>query len=146
VTGCTLNTPLYNGVASDTPRYNGIEVAIPHDNDRTTGQLNWGFRVHANYSATINFNAQANVLAGCMIAVEGCMDPTAVNYNSQATINSGSWCVPAVSGCMMPSWGSISDGTAVASGRSNTKEGGAANFASVSTHAPAPHNPPPPTL
>ena len=30
------------------------------------------------------------------------MDPTATNYDSRATVNSGSWCIPRVTGCMMP--------------------------------------------
>lgn len=31
------------------------------------------------------------------------MDATAVNYDSKATVNSGTWCIPPVEGCMAPS-------------------------------------------
>lgn len=49
-----------------------------------------------------NYNPSANVNVGCIIAVEGCTDPTKVNYNSKANVNSGTWCVPRKVGCMMP--------------------------------------------
>lgn len=50
--------------------------------------------------AGANFGVGAN--SGCIVAVEGCMDPTAVNYDSKATLNSYTWCIPKKSGCMMP--------------------------------------------
>jgi hypothetical protein len=38
----------------------------------------------------------------CTFAIEGCMDQNAINYNSQATMNTNTWCVQPVTGCMMP--------------------------------------------
>ena len=50
--------------------------------------------------AGANFGVGAN--SGCKVAVEGCTESTAVNYDSKATLNSYTWCIPKKSGCMMP--------------------------------------------
>ena len=52
--------------------------------------------------SVIRHDAAANVLSGCVIALEGCNDPLAANYDPIATFNSMSWCVPVIQGCMMP--------------------------------------------
>ena len=56
----------------------------------------------ATYGAVVAHNPAANVLEGCVIAVEGCMDVNAANFDPNATINQGSWCVPRVTGCLDP--------------------------------------------
>ena len=56
----------------------------------------------ATYGAVVAHNPAANVLEGCVIAVEGCMDVNAANFDPNATINQGSWCVPRVAGCLDP--------------------------------------------
>jgi len=49
-----------------------------------------------------NYNSAANVNTGCEVAIEGCMDPEAANFDPKANYQSWSWCVPKVVGCMMP--------------------------------------------
>ena len=65
-----------------------------------------------SYGSVLNHDPSANTLAGCVLAIEGCMDPTALNYDPDATVDSGDWCVPIVHGCMLPSWGgdALADG------------------------------------
>jgi hypothetical protein len=88
-------------------------------------------KVVSNYVSMANWavGGQYAVNSGCTVAIEGCMDPTAVNYDSQANVNTGTWCVPSVQGCMMPSI--EADGPAfhaIQTGLStyNTRDGGAA--------------------
>ena len=50
----------------------------------------------------LNYNASANVLSGCVPAIDGCMDSSAANYDAHATIQLGAICVPRVVGCMNP--------------------------------------------
>jgi hypothetical protein len=47
-----------------------------------------------------NFGVGAN--SGCIVAIEGCTDASAVNYDKNANINSHTWCIPKKEGCMMP--------------------------------------------
>jgi len=54
------------------------------------------------YPSVTNYDPNANVLQGCVVAVEGCMDSGAKNYNPAATINTNTWCVPVIEGCMIP--------------------------------------------
>ena len=54
------------------------------------------------YPAMTTYNAAANVMSGCVVAIEGCMDSTAANYDPLATVSTLSWCVPSVRGCMDP--------------------------------------------
>lgn len=87
VSGCTLGT---------TPQGTATNMA-------GAVSLGAGSGIVAFATASVtNYNSAANANSGCIIAVEGCMDPNAANYNSMATINSNSWCIPAVSGCMNP--------------------------------------------
>ena len=62
------------------------------------------------FNLVLNYNANANVLGGCELAVEGCMDSRAVNYASDATVNTVTWCIPRVVGCMMPTIDNPSSG------------------------------------
>ena len=55
--------------------------------------------------SVLNAHAEANVLAGCTPAIEGCTDPTALNYDALANVNSHTWCVPRRGGCMLPADG-----------------------------------------
>ena len=50
----------------------------------------------------LNYNASANVLSGCVPAIDGCMDSSAANYDAHTTIQLGALCVPRVVGCMNP--------------------------------------------
>jgi hypothetical protein len=94
VTGCTLPGSGYEGVATDTPRYKGLFVGVPL---RNVGVLAAPF-----YGTVINSQKGfANVLQNCQVAIEGCMDEQAVNYDSRANVNSNTWCIPKIPGCMM---------------------------------------------
>jgi len=128
VTGCTVRSSAnsYDGVSSGTPgfqeRYVGMQL-------RSVGH-----QIFAGYPSVTNYNSNANVNQGCIVAVEGCMDPTALNYNANANINSNTWCIPVVRGCMMPPQEAASlslRGTA--SPRSHERDGLALNFNPAAT-------------
>jgi hypothetical protein len=92
--GCTVKYDGYAGVESATPKYEKLYVGLPL---RIGGVYDY-----PEYPSVVNYDSTANVLDGCVAAVEGCMDSTAKNYNPQATINTNTWCVPIINGCMMP--------------------------------------------
>ena len=126
VRGCTLPTEGYADVDPATPGYESRYVGVPAPG---VGVVAW-----PSYGQVIAHDAAANTLQGCVLAVEGCMDPAAYNYDADATLDSrlaaaqhaaqhelqgGSggesappaspsvgWCVADVEGCMMPnmSW------------------------------------------
>ena len=120
VGGCTLPVDAYDGVPHSAPGYQSLWVGVPR---RGVGRV-----PHPTYGGVLAHDPSANVLAGCTIVIEGCMDPQAANYDPAATANSGTWCVPRILGCMMPS--SASGGGRAAVGRDF---GGAANFAPGAT-------------
>jgi hypothetical protein len=108
VLGCTIAKASYAGVDSNTPAYkSGFYGAAGLGNAGGEAYLKVsetaGLALGLTGSSVVSYESAANVLAGCVVAVEGCMDPTAVNYDSKATINTGTWCVPPVYGCMVPS-------------------------------------------
>jgi len=99
IKGCTMRGS-YDGVDTETPEYRSLFVGSPL---RNAGQV-----ATANITGdniTLNYEPSANVLDGCIIRVEGCMDSSAVNYDPFANVNSNTWCVPAIQGCMMPPQG-----------------------------------------
>ena len=101
VLGCTVGPGQYSGVDPRTP---GFESTFHDDPGRTDGG---GGRVvlagnRRRYPAMTTYNATANVKSGCIVAIEGCMDSTAANYDPLATVSTLSWCVPSVRGCMDP--------------------------------------------
>jgi len=100
IDGCTVASTPYAGVAADTPMYKSGFYGAP---GKAGGwpYLKVSSSVYTG-SAVTNYNSAANRLSGCIVAVEGCMDSMAVNYDPLATINSYTWCVPAVPGCMVP--------------------------------------------
>jgi len=94
VKGCTLPAAGYQDVAADTPKYEGLFVGVP--------LRNVGVVPLPSYGAVVNSQRNtANVLENCQVAIEGCMDETAVNYDSRANVNSNTWCAPKMPGCMM---------------------------------------------
>ena len=130
--GCTVHSgnatrpTSYAEVSSDTPRYEQRYVGLPL---RSVGEV-----VLPSYGAVLNFEANANVNSGCVIVVEGCMDSTAVNYDSNANVNTGTWCVPSVVGCMMPPSTAASSSFIGAAGtRSHDHDGLALNYAPTAT-------------
>ena len=126
VSGCTIQPAGYVGTASDTPGYQGRYVGVPAATGPKAGGM--GLVSFTGYGAVINYNAAANVLSGCIAAIEGCMDSTAANYDPAATINSASWCVPRVVGCMLPSPATLSSRSSASTGRLHALDGGAINF------------------
>jgi hypothetical protein len=109
VAGCTITqdsyslqsyaaTPSLTNLDPNTPGYKGLY----HDEN-----IRWIDRHreidHPGMQKTVtNPSSDANVLSGCIIAIEGCMEAEAANYDPKATINSQTWCVPKVEGCMDP--------------------------------------------
>ena len=92
--GCTIHAETYWGVDIDTPAFNSSFVGQPW---RSVGKVAWG-----QYKNVNNYDPLANSMAGCVLAVEGCMDSTALNFDHDANVNHNTWCVPVVKGCMMP--------------------------------------------
>ena len=96
VYGCTVAPISYTGVASTTPGFKSGFYGKAVPNVGQISETEYGGTVVLNYAPT------ANVLQGCVVAIEGCMDSSAVNYDRAANVQTGSWCIPPVSGCMMP--------------------------------------------
>jgi len=92
--GCTVRNEGYFQVNPDTPGYKSRDYGSAL---RGVGLVPW-----PSYQDVINYDPDANVLDGCIVAIEGCMEEMAVNYDPAATINSNTWCIPLAFGCMMP--------------------------------------------
>ena len=130
VYGCTLKAEAYAGVDPSTPGYKSLKVGV-NVAFETYGWLT-GMRPARQHAAVLNHDASANTLRGCTLAIEGCMEPRAVNYNPLANVNTNTWCVAAKRGCMIPN---------EQPSRVNTEAldlGGAANFNPYATvnHVP----------
>jgi len=115
VHGCTIQPSTYGPkptaygsttveVPDDTPKYKSLTYGSAYRNVGLVSEQVY------NGPAVTNYNSDANVMQGCVVAVEGCMDPTKANYDSMATINTWSWCIPVVRGCMMPDANSVKPG------------------------------------
>ena len=139
--GCTLDVDPYAGVLADTPGYRNRFVGVPPVNNVNASHPEGG-RIDAPlYRSVVQHDPNANTLANCTIAIEGCMDVTAVNYNSQATINTRNWCVPSLEGCMIPvqlptlAMPPLAAERSVAANMAGwaRDRGGAANFAPLAT-------------
>jgi hypothetical protein len=103
VAGCTLVA----AALSHLPTTNPTQAAGFYLNTGATASIVRSSTVLQTWPVTssqvvTNYDPSANVLSGCTIAIEGCMDPTMVNYDSAATVNTGTWCIPATPGCMDP--------------------------------------------
>jgi len=96
IRGCTVSAISYAGVASDTPQFRSGVYAPRFSLLSPVAETQY------NGPAVVNHDPSANVNSGCVVAVEGCMDSGAVNYDPHATVNSFSWCIPSVVGCMNP--------------------------------------------
>ena len=115
--GCGISggaTPYY-GVPTDTPKYQSLTVGVPIS-PLTASSFSVGSGMNAlpSYGAVTNYVAGATVLGGpmcsgfptigsaCTMVIEGCMSPTAINYDAAANVQTNTWCVEPVTGCMMP--------------------------------------------
>jgi hypothetical protein len=124
VLGCSLPAADYAGVDPTTPGYKGRAVGTP------LATAGGGVVAYPTYGSVLNAVAGANVLTACAVAVEGCRDETAVNYDPLATVNTATWCIPKVYGCMMPSPTTVATATAASAG---TKDGGSGNYSAIAT-------------
>ena len=130
VLGCTISSTSYVGVAQDTPGYKSGFYGSALPNVGKVSELTY------NGPTVLNYLASANVLSGCSVAVEGCMDSNAANYDPAATVSSSTWCIPKVRGCMMPNVGRAPAKFSTPEG--NKKDGIAANFNPLATlHVPS---------
>jgi len=120
VPGCTISPLSYDGVDASTPSYKSGFYGSARANVGKVNETVYGGPAVTNYLAT------ANVLASCTVAVEGCMDPLARNYNPAATVNTATWCIPNKQGCMMPYRNAA--GTKFSTLAENRIDGLAANF------------------
>ena len=62
----------------------------------------WDATTVYDKATVYNYTADATDPSDCIVVVEGCMDATAANYDSMATVDSGDWCRASKSGCMDP--------------------------------------------
>ena len=85
--GCTLQTAGYAGVDASTEGYQNRHVGLPTP---SAGTVDW-----PTYGNVKVHDANATVLSGCEVIIEGCMDPAAINYESRANQQSHTWCAPA---------------------------------------------------
>jgi len=138
VYGCTIRgsettpTTAYYGVAANTPAFQSLYFGSAA---RSVGEVAW-----PTYSSVLNYDSNANVLHNCVLAVEGCMDSTAMNYDPDANVNSNVWCIPAIKGCMMPTrgHGALEYDKAAVDNRNNYRDGLAHNFNAAATiHVPS---------
>ena len=126
VLGCTLtNGSLYEGVALGTPNVRSAFVGSPR-----RGLVAW-----PDARAVLNHDPRANVLQGCVLAIEGCMDSRALNYDPDATVDSADWCVLPRRGCMLP--GAHDGAASLAPNASVAHDGAAAAAAATATAAAA---------
>jgi len=141
--GCSLVNEGYYKVdptMPDTQKYESLYVGMPVRLEGEVGYADYKPFLEGNTaeqgvvaSTTSDGKHYSKTPAGCTTAVEGCMDPTAINYDSDANVNSASWCIYPVEGCMMPpaeAAASYFPGT-----RLHTKNGVALNYgADVTVH------------
>jgi len=123
--GCTVQPYGYTEVDSETPMYKKRFVGVPA---RSVGREIW-----ATYTSVTNYKSDANVLQGCKVAIEGCTDTSAINYDPAANLNSRTWCVPSVPGCMMPPTGYPSLNYLGSGARAHQRDGLAINFNPAAT-------------
>lgn len=142
IVGCTIANETYAGVDVDTPGYKSGFYGGARTNQGQVQEA-WFANDMIRFAAVTNYDPTANVLGGCIVAIEGCMDPTAANYESYATKQSSTWCIPVKVGCMMPNGASAGASYTPSKGKSgylggNWKDGLAANFdPSASVHNPS---------
>lgn len=94
IEGCTLGPSIYSKVKPTTPAFQSIYA----DNAARFMPR----EIMPLHKAATNYRADANVNEGCIVAIEGCLDSSAANYDPKATVDSNTWCVPSLPGCMDP--------------------------------------------
>jgi len=98
VYGCTVALETYADVHPGTPGYKSGSHGSAQPGVGVVNELDYAL----TSKQVLNYSPSATVNHGCILALQGCMDSTALNYDANATINSNSWCIFARPGCMMP--------------------------------------------
>ena len=96
------------GCTVDAEPYAGVDPATPGHRSGSVGTPSGGVVPYPEYPAVLNYDPLANAMlpatdgpvpprssGSCAVAVEGCRDEHAVNYDPHANVDSGGWCVPA---------------------------------------------------
>jgi len=94
IVGCPIKETIYDGVTEGTPKNIGTTGYSKHD---AKTEFVMGKHVVETYTG-----ANWKTPGSCTVAIEGCMEASAVNYDPHATVQSSTWCVPKVVGCMDP--------------------------------------------
>ena len=138
VEGCTLpgSAGFYEGVDPETPNY-----LSQHYGSLLRGVGEIGSGEGFIYPGVTNHREGANVLTGCVVAIEGCTDPDAQNYDPYANTMTEDRCVYAAVGCMAPPAAAMGPAHAAlgyyADTRENFRQGFAINFdATATAHDP----------
>lgn len=103
VPGCSIFQGLYNGLPNADKFVDGGPYSDKFSGGLPLDQLPlgmWDTTISYNRTTALSYSADATDPADCVIAIEGCMDPSAANYDSMATVDSGGWCRPLSQGCM----------------------------------------------
>lgn len=101
VSGCSIDQGLYDGAPSGTATFNGYGGKFaPGLSLPLLPYGIWGSTYSTNETTKFPYNAAATDPADCVVAIEGCMDSLAVNYDSKATVDTGNWCKYPIIGCM----------------------------------------------
>jgi len=135
VTGCTLKAPRSGpeGAGRSVGQPSGHYDKYPSTADWTKSDVNMGYLLFSAYGNVKNPSASANVNVGCEIVIEGCTDPSAVNYNPKANSNKNTWCIPKVQGCMMPPPQAIHIDEGKLLNRPHAMDGGGGNYNPAAT-------------
>jgi len=139
--GCSLVNEGYYKVDDskpDTEDYESLFVGMPVRLEGEVGFVDYRPFLDGNTaeegvvaSRTVGGKHYSKTPEGCTTAVEGCMDATAINFDSDANINSASWCIFPTEGCMMPP--AEAAARYVPGERLHTKNGVALNYAADAT-------------
>eukprot|EP00967_Tisochrysis_lutea_P023530 scaffold27003_cov31-Tisochrysis_lutea.AAC.1 len=103
VAGCSIFQGFYTGQPDADKLVDGGPYSDKFAGELPIDQLPlgiWDATTTYNRTTALTYSADATDPADCVIVIEGCMDPTAANYDSMATVDSGDWCRPYSLGCM----------------------------------------------
>lgn len=104
IEGCPIAEFSYAGVDKATPGFKSLYHDDKASIEGATGRYQTAMPDAKNVVLKPEDPKNANWYkpGSCTVAIEGCMDSNAANYDPVATINSKTWCVPKVEGCMDP--------------------------------------------
>jgi hypothetical protein len=103
VAGCSIYQGLHTGMVDEGKFVDGGPYSDKFAGGLPLGQLPlgiWEATTVYNRSTLLPYEPAATDPADCVIAIEGCMDTAAANYDPQATVDTGDWCRARIPGCM----------------------------------------------